>query len=514
MSPDEASHTEPSEPDALDHIERSSLGRNLVHMLASQAATWTLALALAIVSPRFLGADALGQLRLAFSLWTMAEVFIALGTSVFLTLAIARHRSEGMALLGPVLVLRLIVFVFATFGLGVFVLASNADAELTRIMAIYAVIVLFASANDALSASFIGLERMAVPAAANVASRVLGTILAILVLLAGGDATAVVAVTALANVAGFVILVRAIRRITRITLRGWWSESSMIVRGSVGFLVASAVLVVYQQIDTVVIALFVDREVLGWYATADQLFGTLLFPITILMASVFPVLGRLHTDDRPEFEHLVRRSFSTLLVIATPIGLGIAVIAQQVAPLLFGDDFAPAGDVLLVLGPVIVLTFGSILFGTIALATGRERFWNLVMITAIAMTIPLDLVLVPWADRTYDNGAIGGAMAYVVTESMMVVVGLWKVAPFVVDRATTMRSGKTLLAGAAMVAAAWPFRDDFLAIPIIIAAIVYVAAIALFQVLDQEQRQQLGAVLARVGISNRWHDPDAGRSIE
>ena len=127
------------------------------------------------------------------------------------------------------------------------------------------------------------------------------------------------------------------------------------------------------------------------------------------------------------------------------------------------------------LGTVVVFTFGTIVFGMVALATGRQRFWNTIMVLAIAITIPLDLIFVPWADRTYGNGAIGGAMAYVVTEALMFALGLWKVAPYLVERTFIWRLARVLIAGGLMFMASWPLRDEPLMIPIAVGAVVYVA---------------------------------------
>lgn len=494
------------EADGIDELERFSLARNLAHMLASQMATWVLTLALTIVQPRFLGPVAIGQMRLALSLWLIAAVFINLGTGQHLTLATARDRSRGIAMVGPILVMRSIVFTIAAVAFAVFLVVSNATAEFTWIVVLYGLYSLFAMASDTISAAFVGLERMSIPASAGVAARVFGTVVAIVVLLLGGNVVSVVAVAAGGNLIALLILVRAIRRLTTVSFRGWRKMSGPILRASAGFLMAGAILVIYQQVDTVVIALLVEDEVLGWYGTADTLFATLLFPITILMGVVFPTLGRLHADDPDELVALVRRSFKTLLMVAVPIGLGTTVVAQQFAPLLLGEDFRESGDVLAVFGPVILLTFGSILFATLAMATERQMFWNAVMFVGVLLTIPLDLLFVPWADRNFSSGAIGGALAYLGTETMMVIVGLWKIAPYLVERSTLWRTIRTLLAGGLMFAASWPLRDRFLLLPIVVGVVVYAVSLLVLRVLSDDERHMIGTILAKIGLRTAWAD--------
>ena len=163
------------------------------------------------------------------------------------------------------------------------------------------------------------------------------------------------------------------------------------------------------------------------------------------------------------------------------------MVAIPLAPsLLYGQAFRPTGQVLTVLGAVIVLTFGTVVFGMVALATGRQRFWNTIMIVAIVITIPLDLVFVPWADRRYENGAIGGAMAYVVTEGLLFALGLWKIAPYLVERMFIWRFVRVLLAGGFMFALSWPLRDQPLVLPVVVGAVSYVLALVVLKVPEKE----------------------------
>ena len=499
---------------SLDDVERAPIARNIAALLSSQLVTWSLATILSIVQPRFLGPATQGDLRLAFSLWTMASVVIGLGTSLFLTLEVARNRVTGLSLLGPVLVVRSVAFIATGVVLAIVVKASRSDTEFTQIMALYGAMIFFASMSDAVSAAFLGLERMSVLAKANIAARTAGTIVAVIVLLAGGSAVSVVAVGAASNLLALAILVGELRKITTVTFRGWRTTSRFIVRNSLGFLMAGAVLIVYQQVDTVVMSLLVDRDALGWYGTADTLFGSLLFLPTIVVASIFPILGRLHQDDPTAIPPLVMRAASSLLLVTVPIGLGTAVVAFPLAPLLYGDGFRETGAVLFVLGPVIILTAGNVLFGGISMATGRQRFWTVFMVAAIIITIPVDIVMVPWTDRTYSNGAIGGAIAYLITESLLVIVGLTKVAPFLLDRSFLWRAGRIGIAGGLMFGASWPLRDRLLLIPIGVGILVYTLAILASGVLDADDRRRVGAVLTRVGLRTPWAAPESDQDPE
>jgi O-antigen/teichoic acid export membrane protein len=472
-------------------LARASIRRNVLHMLTSQLFTWVLATVLAMVVPRFLGPENQGGLRLAYSLWTIAGILMELGTSKFLQLEIARHPREGIRLVGPVLAIRTTVWVVSSLGLLAYALATTRGDTFVAVIAIVGVGTLLSTSADAIGAAYIGMERMATPAMVAAITKAVNTVAVIVLLALGGGIYGVVVLGAVALGIGLVQIYWHFRQVARITFDGWRSHVGRIVKESTPFMLAGASLVVYQQIDVVVISWVAGDRDLGWYSTADVLVGSLLFPATVIVTTIFPTLGRLHTTDQEELQRLVRRVFSLLVLAGVPIGLGTMVVGKSFAPLLYGEEFRGTGSVLTTLGPMIILTFGTILFGTLALATGRGPLWVGVLFGAAALTIPLDLLLVPWASDRWDNGAIGGAISFVITESLQFAIGISIVAPYLLQRVTMWRAVRILAAGGVMVACAWPFRDRFAAIPVAIGAMVYVAAVFALRVVGHEERHLL-----------------------
>ena len=493
----------PSAEERFAQEPKPSLRRNLAHLMSSQLLTWVFATVVSVILPRYLGPENIGQLRLAGAVWTMAQLFVALGTSTYLTLEIARDRERGARLVGPIIVLRTIAFACSVVVLAVIGAVTGVDHETTIVFCLLGAVVWVWMIADVAGAALNGLEQMSYPAKAAVISKVLYTGFIVAVVLLGGDVRAVAAAGLPGAAVSLVILWTSFRRFGHTTFHRPFDETRAIIRASKVFLALGAVLVVYQQIDTVVISALVEPEVLGWYSTADTLFGTLLFVPTILMTVLLPRFSRLHAEDPPALQQLVSQSLSSLTLVAVPIGLGTAVIADNFAVLLYGEAYRETGPVLAVLGIVVILTFGTMLLGGLAAATGRQRTWNLVMIAAIVASIPLDIVLVPWTDDRYGNGAIGGALAYVITESAMLAFGLWTFAREMVNRALTLRIGKILAAGGLMVIATWPLRNVFIAIPIVVGAVVYATATVVFRTLTDEEAALIRQALSRLRASRR-----------
>ena len=479
-------------------FRRRSALKNALHLLYSQGMTWALAMVLTVVQPRFLGPEAQGQLRLATSIWGIGIVAINLGTNNLLTLEIAKRGVRGADMLSTVILLRLVSFVVTTVGVGAYLAAIGASRQTVTVFALVGLSTLPNAVAAVARASLLGFEHMSYVGIADVVTKVASTALALGVLLAGGGSREVSATLVVSTALNAALMWRYLRRFPGTSIRLTLDGARAVLKMSVGFLVGEAVLILYLQVDTVVLSLLVSERELGWYGTSDTLFASLLFVPTILLSSLLPVIGRKHVEDPEGLRRLVDRAFSSLVLVGVPMGLGTVVIAKPLCLLVYGERFRQTGDVLAIMGVVLIFAFCTILFGQVAIATGRQRFWNSLMAVAIATSIPLDLVFVPWMERAKGNGAMGGGLSYLVTEGMMLVAGAWVIAPQVVSRPSLVRIFKIMLAGALMFAAAWPWRDRFLAVPVLIGAVVYSAVVLALRVVTDDERQRIGAMVSRV----------------
>ncbi len=493
----------PSEEDTGQLVERSSIRRNVAHMSSSQIATWSLSLLVAIVLPRVLGPEVLGEFQLASSLWAIGAVVVGLGTTLYLQIAIAREQRSGLAMIRPVLMLRTGMFVLVAATLAVYLGVVGGTETFVVVMALIGLSRLLLTWNEVYSTAFVGLERMAATAAVSVGMKLLTVVGVLATLLFGFGVIGVVSVGVISSLVGLIVIVWRFRLTATVPRSDWRGQLVPITKASIPFMMVALANTTYRQIDVIVVSQVAGDRDLGWYGLADVLAGSLLFPATVVIASVLPSMGRLHAENPARLRELVRRTFQLLVLVGVPIGLGTAVVAPSFAPTMFGEDFAGAGDVLVVIGPVLVLTFGTTLLANLALATDKRGFWLVMLFAAAALTIPLDIVLVPWASDRYDNGAIGGALAYVVTETAQFALGLAVVAPYLVTRSMVWRSARVLAAGGAMMLVAWPFRDHFFAIPAIIGAVTFIVAAVVFRVFDDFQRRLIGDVLGRLGLRRR-----------
>lgn len=422
---------------------------------------------------------------------------------ILLTKEIAREPSKTVALFGTTTLLRLPLFVLGCAAVGLYAWLAGYEQETLQIILIIGVAQLIWQFANTCRASLEGLERMEFISYADIAGKALNTFGSLLLIALGYGVLEIAAVAIGMSLVYFLVAVIPLRRIQSVSLQFDRDLAKWMLKAGSPYLVVTAFLVMYVQMDVVVMSLLVEDEALGWYSAADRLFGTLLFVPTVFITVVFPVLSRMYTSDAEAMPNVMRRSFNLLLLLSVPLGLGVMAVSGQLVVLLFGEDFTNSGPILAVMGIVLLLMYQNILLGRFLVSMDREKVWTVVMGIAVVSTLILDIILVPWADGRFGNGAIGGAIAYVVTEGGMLVYGLWLVRKNF-NRGNVTFALRTILAGAAMVAVVWPLRDALLPIPVVLGAVTYLLFILILRVIPAEDWQLVQSVLPkRLSFGNR-----------
>jgi O-antigen/teichoic acid export membrane protein len=488
---------------------RTTIVKNAGVLVATQVVTWVLTLFLTIFLPRYLGPEAMGSLGISWAIWAIVTVLAKFGMNVLLFKEVARDNDRAPELLGASLVLRVLFFI-GGYGLVLtylqFVDYSPLTVSVVMVMGFYHLSILL---YEGYQFSLQGLEKMQYISLASIGGKVVNTVAGIAVLLLGFGIYAITGVYIVSGVVTLLLMGYFLHRFYRpqLTLSPvrLWST----VKASLPYLFSGFALVLYTEVDVVVISLLVDEQTVGWYGAADRLFGTTLFLPVAIMASLFPTLTRTHKQAPEELPPMFRRAFDIMLLFAVPIGLGMIVIAEPLVALLYGPAFAPTAPVLAVNGVVIIFTYLTILIGQYLVSTDRQRIWGTVILLMTALTIPLDLVLIPWTVEHYNNGAIGGALSFVVTELIMLTIG-FQMLPRGALGWSTLRSSLLIgMAGLGMAVVAWYFRPYFIAIPVIAGAITYVSLVLLLRVIPREDldlivrmgRQAVGKVRRKVSRS-------------
>lgn len=479
-----------------------TIAKNVGALITSQLLTWSLTLLLTIVLPRNLGPAQIGQFYLAISLWAIATVLCKFGTDVAITRAIARAPERAPRLVGATLAARALTFTGGALVVAGYVALLGYPPAVTGVIAVVGVAGLFELTADAFMSGLRGLERMEFVSLSMVAQKLVYSLLALAaVLLFDADVFWIAGLYVVGSGALLVAAAWSYLRLHPLVLPSP-REVALLLRAGAPYLLVSLVVVVYNEVDKQVIAALIDERAVGYYTTAATLFSTVMFIPVALTTALFPLMARSFDDASDALRRINRKSFDIMFLVGIPVGFGMMAIAPVLISLIYGPEFAPASPILALMGVVVVFVYLNILIAQILVSTEQVNRWTIVLTVATVVTIGLDILLVPWSQRVFNNGALTGAITFLITEAGQSIVGV-----FLIPRGTLVwrnvtTAARALVAGLVMVGVCWLTRDQLILVPVLLGAATYIGLIAALRVLPVEDvrtiRQLAGQAIGRL----------------
>ena len=412
-----------------------------------------LAVALSAVLGRALGAADFGLFFLVTSMALFGQVIVDWGQSQFMMAEVARARDEAGGLLGSLLVLRLVgnLVMSALTALTAHLLGY--DPRTVVFAAIMVLAMMPFHLAQGFGIVFRGCERMELDSSVSVLNKVSTVGLTVLLLLGFG---AGVAGAILSQAAGglLAVITAAIlfRRLSLPPIRPSLDGVRTLIRGGTPILLFSLAVAAQTYIDAVVLSKLAPPDSVGWFAAARNIFGTLIAPATILAMAAYPALARAAVDQN-RLAAEVQVSTRPLVTLAALGAVGTYLYADEAVALIYGKvGFAPAGQVLKVFAPGLFLLFLDMLLATAVVAHGRTKSMAVAKWLSLITTTAMSIALVPVFERRFGNGGMALAVAFAVSEVIMLAAALWLLPRGTVNRATLMDCGRALLAGAGTLA--------------------------------------------------------------
>lgn len=290
-------------------------------------------------------------------------------------------------------------------------LAAAFDVDELRLMlpvlAVSVVLTGIASVPAALLTREMQFRQIAVR---QVSSTVVSVVVAIALALAGAGAWALVAQTVVRSVVSSAVLFRVAP--FRLSRELSWLEARRITTFGTKTVGVRLVGQLRNESEALVLGGLVGTVALGLWAVAGRLVRVVadLFG-SVVGAVASPVFARLQ-DDPQRLAWVLSRSQATAAFVMVPAMTGLALTAQEVVPLVFGEQWAPAVDVAAILAIyVLVLMLGGF-SGSVLQATGRPGL-DLAAVTGLT-TVHVALVLV-FATRGLEQLALAITVEVVAT---------------------------------------------------------------------------------------------------
>lgn len=471
--------------------------KNTVILLAGQVATIPLAIALNAVMARYLGPEDYGYVYLGSTLSTFGLLVVEWGQNGSLPALVVSDRSRSGTFLGTGVSYRaasaLVVFSIIALGCHFAGYEPRFQAVFALCAAGWALGSIVGSGHDIVR----GYERTDVTAYAGFAQQLLHLIAVVTVLGLGGGLLTMLAAQAITPAIVLILVWRGLRQVgvgrlsfDRDVLR------TMMKLGTPFFMLGLAI-ALQPNVDAVLLSKLSPIEVVGWHAVARRLTGLLVAPAAALGTALYPTLARLKREDAEGYRSTLSAALSFAAIVVAPLALGCFLYPDVGVRLFNRGAFAPAEDNLRILSLFVMLVYFTMVLGIGLMAADKQRAWAVTQMLCVLVSVVFDPILIPWFQTHNGNGGLGVSWSSVLSEVVMLVVGIWLSPRGLFDFKFIKRLLYVAMAAGAMAGVAYALRalNPFIAAPL--ATITYGATLWLSGGIDEAQRELIRNAIGR-----------------
>jgi O-antigen/teichoic acid export membrane protein len=419
--------------------------RNAAKLGASLLATWTVALGVRILLPRYLGPAAFGMFQFADAFTMTAFVLTGLGVETYVRKEVATRSMHASEFFGGTLLIQLavsaIVMIGAVWGLG----QAGKPAEVIELVVIVGVFQALVNVNATAAAILQATGRVDGLSILNVVSKALwGAGILVAMMFHGGLRSVAIAMVVAETVRtlGLAVLTRAHAGL-RLTVN--LATTSVVLAASFPYYLSTLAQTVYSRLDVSVLSFLATDTEVGWYGVASNLAGMALLLAPLIGWVLLPLTSRAAARSEAELNAVSRRAMELILSAALPVSLFLYLAADVLVLTLFGPAFAPAITSLRVLAPLFVLTYVAMVSASLLIRL--ERGWAVTWISLAGMVASplLNIWCIPRGAALLGRGGsgVGAAVALILTEVLTTVSMTWLLGGRAFDRRSRIALAKT-----------------------------------------------------------------------
>jgi O-antigen/teichoic acid export membrane protein len=446
---------------------RRPLG-NAALLLVARTLSRVVVLVTVIVAQRALGDDLYGRFQTAVVFSALSSIVADLGLQVVFTREASRRRDRLGELLAVTLGARLPLAAVS----GVVLAGSVAllsPSLLPLVPSVY-LLLLVMSFSTVLRSCFYATQEMRWEVVAIAAETAI--LLAVTLVAARTHAPVHVYIDAYTASYGFTLVFAAVvvrRRYARVRLAWRLDELRRLLRSGLPFALAFALSTVYFRIDVVILQALRTFAQTGDYNAAYKFLDGLSFVPQAVMSAVYPALSVTATHGRGAMREAYLRVYRLLALLGMPA----TVLCVVLAPVIVADTGTLPGATasLRVLGGTAFFLFVVNSFVFTLGAMDRQLSFAALTGASVVVNVVLNLVLIPLFP--YPQGPVASAWATVATEAVLFVAGLTLLSRYLGGLPWVRPLVPVVLSGAAMAAVAWPLRDAFPLLPVLVPSAVY-----------------------------------------
>jgi O-antigen/teichoic acid export membrane protein len=372
------------------------IAKNTAALFAAQIVVAILGLVLSICIARMLGDVIFGKYSFALAFTAIFAIFLSLGFPTLIVRDVARDKSLASKYLGNIAVIKVIlsVIIFGLVALTINLMHYPHDTTIAvLIFGIYIVLLSFA---DIFRITFRAFERMEYEACVVTIRQILTVSLGLAAIFLGYGLIAIACVFLIGGIFDFLLsFLICSKKFAKPKIEidiNFWKNAT---KSALPLAFLGAAVIIYIRIDTVMLSAMKGDAVVGWYNAAYSLVLALKAIPHLFINALFPVMAGFFISSRSSLKVAYEKSLQYLLILGLPLAAGTALLADQIIPLFYGEQFSNSIIILQILAWDILLFFLHESIGTVLIAMNKQNQMATIAGGCAVINIILNLILIP-----------------------------------------------------------------------------------------------------------------------
>lgn len=364
-----------------------------------------------ILVARYLGPEQYGIMNYIISYVTLFTIISSFGLTNIEVRELSRVPEDRDSILGTCIRIR---FAFATLGYILIILSLiifNTDTFTSLMILIYG-LVLYTGCFELIRNYFTSIIKNEYVVKSEIARTIIGASIKIILLLIKAPLEYFIVATmfdTLLVASGYILSYNKL--VGKIS--NWKYDPKRVaffIKESFPLLLSGAAVVIYQRIDQVMIGNMIDKESVGYFATASRFLEIILFLPQVLSQTVTPLIVKIKNESTDEEYIYKSKQFVSIVVwISVIMSLIVSFSSYYLIILTYGDKYLPAVAVLQVLAFKTVGMALSSSGGQLIIIEKKQKWAVIRNLFGCIVCISLNLFFIP------RYGIIGSAYVTILT---------------------------------------------------------------------------------------------------
>lgn len=388
----------------------SKVARNFGWIIGGKITQMSLTFVIGVLTTRYLGPANYGILNTAHAYSALFLPFCLLGFSGIFAKVIRDHPGEDGTYLGSGIAARLIGSLLSVFLISGVVRLMNPDNRILQIVCfIYSFTLLF-QAFDLFDYWYQAHYESKYSSIIGVIGYTVSSGYKVFLLITGKSVEWFAFASALDYAVVALIYMTYTVKKNRIRLKVSGNAMISMLGVSKHLILANLLVILYGQMDRIMLERFTDSSAVGLYSAALTVCGMWNFVLGAVINSFRPNIIELHASDRTAYRNRIVQLYSFVFWISVAVSAVLCLGSEVILRILYGAEYTGAAGCLRIVTWYTGFSYLGVARNIWTVCEGKQRYEKYFAIAGIGSNLVLNLLMIP------AYGIEGAALASLLTQ--------------------------------------------------------------------------------------------------